>query len=251
MPDDPASMWLVVLGLASLSAATSWIGVALALRIGDRPRAVAAGIGFSAGIMIVISAAELIPEAYRAAGLPTVVMGTALGAGLLGVLHVVTPHIHLGEEAGGDTPVRVASAYLVATGLILHDFPEGFALANSYIANPEVGVLVAVAIAVHNIPEEFAMAVPAVALRRRRFLLGAAVVSALAEPVGALIGLTGVELYPSLNAAFLAFAAGAMIFVSVSELYPMGRRLGHLGHFTLGAATALPTYAALQLAIVH
>lgn len=70
----------------------------------------------------------------------------------------------------------------------LDDFPEGFALANSCIANPVVGVLVAVAIAVHNIPEEFAMAIPAAALRRRRFLLGAAVVSALAEPIGALIG---------------------------------------------------------------
>ena len=55
-------------------------------------------------------------------------------------------------------------------------------------ANPDIGVLVAVAIAVHNIPEEFAMAVPAVALRRRRFLIGAAVVSALAEPIGASSG---------------------------------------------------------------
>ena len=72
-------------------------------------------------------------------------MGTGLGAGRLGVLHVLIPHMHLAEEAGGDTPVRLSSAYLVATGLILHDFPEGFALANSYIANPEVGVLVAVA----------------------------------------------------------------------------------------------------------
>lgn len=176
MPDDPAATWLVVVGLASLSAATSWIGVVLALRIGDRPQAVATGIGFSAGIMIVISAAELIPEAYRAADLPTVVMGTGLGAGLLWVLHVAIPHIHLAEEAGGDSPVRLSSAYLVATG---------------------------------------------------------------------------VELYPSLNAAFLAFAAGAMIFVSVSELYPMGRRLGHLGHFAIGAATAIPTYAILQLVIVH
>jgi ZIP family zinc transporter len=125
MPDNPSAPWLVVLGLASLSLATSWIGAELALRIGDRPRAVAAGIGFSAGTMIVISAAELIPEAYRAAGIPTVVIGTGLGAGLLATLHVVIPHMHLAEYAGDDTPVRLSSAYLVATGLILHDFSEG------------------------------------------------------------------------------------------------------------------------------
>jgi hypothetical protein len=42
-----------------------------------------------------------------------------------------------------------------------------------------------------------------------------------------------------------------MTFVSVSELYPMGRRLGRLGDFAIGAAAAIPTYAILQLAIVH
>jgi ZIP family zinc transporter len=76
-------------------------------------------------------------------------------------------------------------------------------------------------------------------------------VSALVEPIGALIGLTGVELYPSLNAAFLSFAAGAMIFVSLHELYPMGRQLGHPNDFAVGAAPATPTYAILQFAIVH
>jgi ZIP family zinc transporter len=82
---------------------------------------------------------------------------------------------------------------------------------SAYASTPRLGVLVAIAIAVHNLPEEFAMAVPAAQLQRRRFLVRAAVVSALAEPAGAVIGLAGVSLYPELNAAFLAFAAGAMI----------------------------------------
>jgi ZIP family zinc transporter len=64
----------------------------------------------------------------------------------------------------------------------LHDFPEGFAMANSYMASPELGILVALAIAIHNLPEEFAMAVPVVPLRTKKLLYGAAALSALAEP---------------------------------------------------------------------
>lgn len=80
-------------------------------------------------------------------------------------LHVIIPHTHLVEESGRIDARMLESAYLVAFGLILHDFPEGFAMANSYVASPSSGVLVALAIALHNIPEEFAMAAPAVALR--------------------------------------------------------------------------------------
>jgi ZIP family zinc transporter len=162
---------------------------------------------------------------------------------------VVLPHVHLFDEAGAGTTVRTSSAYLVAIGLILHDVPEGFAMANAYVAASDVGVLVAVAIALHNIPEEFAMAVPAAALRRRRFLIRAAVVSALAEPVGAVIGLSGVALYRPLHAGFLAFAAGAMIYVSLHELLPLARRIGQLRQYALGAATAMPVDAGLHLLI--
>jgi zinc transporter ZupT len=40
-----------------------------------------------------------------------------------------------------------------------------------------------------------------------------------------------VHVYPGLNPLFMAFAAGAMIFVSVHELLPMARRYGNIGLF--------------------
>lgn len=244
-----AGTWAWVLVLASLSAATSWIGVTIALRIGGRPDAVAAGIGFSTGIMLAVAGGELLPEAWRLAGAREAVVGAALGAGLIAALHLVLPHTHLLDEAGGDGVVRLSSAYLVAVGLILHDFPEGFALAGAYLADPGLGVVVAVAIAVHNVPEEFAMAVPAAALRRRRFLVGAAVVSALAEPVGAVIGLGASGLHPSLNAGFVAFGAGAMIYVALHELVPMARRVGRVDRFAAGAVAAVATAVVLHLLV--
>ena len=229
-----SSSLIAVLLLSSLSFVTTLIGVLLALLIRKNERVIAFGIGFSAGIMILVSALELIPEAYGAMHMVGTAVAVALGMLFLWGVHFIIPHIHLAPEHGLTDSRLVKSVYLVVFGLILHDVPEGFAMANSYIASPSLGVFVALAIALHNLPEEFAMAVPAMTFRSKRFLIGAALLSALAEPAGAILGLLAVGVYPSLNASFMGFAAGAMIFVSMHELVPMARRYGRLGWFAAG-----------------
>jgi zinc transporter ZupT len=73
----------------------------------------------------------------------------------------------------------------------------------------------------------------------------AAVLSALAEPAGAAVGLAAVGIAPALNPCFVAFAAGAMLFVSVHELLPMVRRHRHGGSFAAGAALGALVFALL------
>jgi ZIP family zinc transporter len=235
-----------VILLSLLSSVSTGLGLALALLLRESPRAIAAGVGFSAGMMILISIFEMLPESLALAGTFTAPMAAGLGAGVLWVAHVIIPHTHLVEETGMVSGIT-KSAYLVVFGLILHDLPEGFGMANAYVASPALGILVALAIALHNLPEEFAMAVPAMLLGRRRFLLGAAVLSALAEPVGALLALSAVRVAPSLNGPFLAFAAGAMLFVSVHELIPMARRYRHVGLCVSGMVASILVYALLAI----
>jgi ZIP family zinc transporter len=199
--------------------------------------------------MSLVSIVDLLPAAVGEVGLLRSLVTVVLGAALVASLHLVIPHTHLIEEESAFDLRLIKGVYRVAFGLILHDFPEGFAMANSYVAAPSLGILVAVAIALHNIPEEFAMAAPAVALRKRRFLVAAALVSALAEPAGAVLGLLAVRLDPGLNAYFIAFAAGAMIFVSLHELFPMAQRYGKISLFALGAGISGVTYALLSLAV--
>lgn len=234
--------YTAVLLLSLLSVLTTALGVVLALKLRENRRAIAAGIGFSVGIMVLISLLELIPEATAAMGLGATLTSAALGAALLWVMHLIIPHTHLFPETGLTNRVLFRSAYLVAFGLILHDVPEGFAMANAYVATPTLGVLVAVAIALHNVPEEFAMAVPVMLLRSKRLLFGAAFLSALAEPLGAILGLVAVGIAPSLNAHFMAFAAGAMLFVSIHELIPMAQRYRHIGLFLVGVLVSALVY---------
>jgi len=199
--------------------------------------------------MLLISFFELVPQAMGEVGMGMVLAAVALGMLIIAALHWLIPHTHLVEERGVFRQTLLRSAYLVAFGLILHDVPEGFAMANSYIASPSLGVLVALAIAIHNIPEEFAMAVPIVMIKRKRFLYMAALLSGLAEPLGAVVGLVAVHFHPALNPLFMAFAAGAMIFISVHELLPMARRYHNTHLFILGAIISAFVYALLTMVV--
>lgn len=73
-------------------------------------------------------------------------------------------------------------SYLVAIGILIHDFPEGFAMASSFQVEVKFGLLIALGIAIHNIPEEFALSVPLVPTKKMKLLTKLLVLSALAEP---------------------------------------------------------------------
>ena len=243
-----AVTWGVVLLLAFISGLTTLAGVALGLRFGRSAGMVSAGIGFSAGIMVLVSLRDLLPAALAAVPAPRAWGAVAVGAGLLAVLHVVIPHIHLVEERGRLDTASLRTSYLVALGLALHDFPEGVAMANAYLEAPSLGLLVFWAIALHNVPEGFAMAVPA-AIDRRRSLAAAAVGASLSQPAGTILGLAVSHAGPGLNALFMAVAAGAMLFVSLHELLPMALRYGRLHLFGAGLALSLAVYVLLDVLI--
>jgi ZIP family zinc transporter len=247
--DSLPPSYLVVVVLASLSGGTTLLGVALAVAIGENPKMTTMGIGFSTGIMVLISLFELLPESLSIVGPATMSLSVGLGAALILSLHALIPHVHLGREQSPSGELR--AAYLVVFGLILHDVPEGFAMANAFLTSPSLGLLVAAAIALHNIPEEFAMAVPAVAVKKRGLLFKAAILSGLAEPAGAILGLYAAHLNPALSPSLMAVAAGAMVMISLLELVPMARKSGRMGSFALGIAGSVLVYLALHLLFLH
>ena len=246
----PLTSYITIILLSFLSVITTLIGVILALFFKKSEKWIAIGIGFSAGIMLLISFLELLPEAVKISGILPALIAAGIGIVLIYSLNLIFPHIHFHKEKG-ILPWQIKTAYLVALGLILHDFPEGFAMANSYIYAPMLGWLVAISIAVHNIPEEFAMAIPLIIAKQKKALINLAILSALAEPLGAIIGIFACIIIPTFNSLFMAFAAGAMIFISIHELYPMAKKYKKISYFILGIGLSLVVYFFLNLIFIN
>jgi len=82
----------------------------LAITLRDNARAIAAGIGFSVGIMILVSLLELIPESIAIMGVGATVTSAALGAALVWAAHLIVPHTHFVEEKGVVDRTLVKSA---------------------------------------------------------------------------------------------------------------------------------------------
>jgi ZIP family zinc transporter len=235
---------LVILLISFLSGSTTVIGALLAFFLKGKGY-VSLGVGFSSGIMIAISFLELLVTALTMIEELFVIFAFALGFVLVLIVDVSLPHMHLIEEKGLSGHL-IKVSYLVAIGIIIHDFPEGFAMASSFWVEVRLGLLVALGIAIHNIPEEFALAVPLVLTKKTKLLLEFLVLSALAEPLGAIFGIALSSFIPQFNALLLAFAAGAMVFVSVDELVPLAYEHDGMHYFAIGLITGITSFLVLS-----
>ena len=266
--------------LTTLAGLSTGIGSLIAYFI-KRPKYsyLAVMLGFSAGVMVYISFAELFKTAIDEVGLATANLGFFTGIVFIAIVDMLIPHEYeeeriknrnpsvinqneSGQEKGGETHASstivqpsalMRAGIFTALGIAIHNFPEGLVTFTS-VATGDValGTTVAIAIAIHNIPEGIAVSVPifyATGKRRRAFLYS--FLSGLAEPVGALIGY-GILLpflTPTLLSASLAFVAGIMVYISLDELLPMAHRYGqeHLVITGIGAGMLVMAVSLLLL----
>jgi ZIP family zinc transporter len=177
----------------------------------------------------------------------TKVMPAAIGFGL-GALFIfgldkVLPHIHINfkESEGIKTPWHKTTLLVLA--ITLHNIPEGLAVGVLFggvaAGIPEASIAGAVALAIgigiQNFPEGIAVSMP---LRRqgvsrfKSFWYGQ--LSAVVEPVAAVIGAVAVSFFTPLLPYALSFAAGAMIFVVVEEVIPETQQDKYTDIATLG-----------------
>jgi ZIP family zinc transporter len=139
---------------------------------------------------------------------------------------------------------------LLFISLLIHNFPEGLAVAASAMESTKLGVTVAFGIMIHNIPEGIAIAVPCLAARPDQpwmaFLLASG--SGLAEPFGAAVALLllrNQSTFPLENV--LAFVAGIMIMVALWELYPEAKRHDTPKYFAAGTLTGIAIMGMTEL----
>jgi ZIP family zinc transporter len=117
---------------------------------------------------------------------------------------------------------------LAALAVGLHNVPEGLATFVAALASPSAGIAIAIAIALHNIPEGIVVAMPiyyATGSRWKGFAWSS--VSAVAEPIGGLLGYTilaGNGMHPLVYGIMFGVVAGMMVYISIRELLPTALR---------------------------
>jgi ZIP family zinc transporter len=260
--------------LTTLAGLSTGIGSAIAYFIRTpRYSYLAVMLGFSAGVMVYISFAELLKTAIDQVGFGIANLAFFIGIGFIGLVDMLIPHEYeeerlesteapaaaesesLGEgRAGrspsggvGRSPILMRAGLFTALGIAIHNFPEGLVtFSSAATGNTSLGLAVAVAVGVHNIPEGMAVSVPifyATGSRRRAFLYSFS--SGLAEPVGALIAYA--ILLPFLTAtllsSLLAFVAGIMVYISLDELLPLAHRYGKEHLVIVGVGTGMAVMA--------
>ena len=236
-------------------------------------------LGFTGGVMIAASFWSLLApsiayvEMQNEMGLSdspswfAPAAGFFLGAVFLFGLDKIIPHLHIfakREEAEGvETNWR--KTILLVLAIALHNIPEGLAVGVAFgaLANPELlgmeghsvftigsAIALAIGIGIQNFPEGFAVSMP---LRRQGLSRWKSwkwgQLSAIVEPVFAVIGAAIVmQVLPILPYA-LAFAAGAMIFIVVEEVIPESQRGGHTDLATMGLILGFIVMMVLDVAL--
>lgn len=209
--------------LSTLAGACTLLGALIVLALGTPHRHIlAAVLGLAAGIMAGVTAGDLLPTALES-GRPDLVF-----VGLLaGVLVIALLDNTLGALVAPSKSGLFKTGMLVATGIALHDLPEGMAIAGGFADTAGLGIFMALAIGLHNIPEGMATAAPlrAAGLSPLKIIFLTTSLS-LVTPLGTLIGFGLVESTGFPFCLLSAFAAGAMLYISLFELVPRSLIMG-------------------------
>jgi ZIP family zinc transporter len=223
-------------------------------------------LGFAAGVMIAASYWSLLApsiEMSKGQNIPMWVppaVGFLLGGAVLRLIDRILPHLHLGYERSEAEGIKTSwqRSILLVTAITLHNFPEGLAVGVAFgaaaVGLPQAtlggAIALALGIGIQNFPEGMAVAMP---LRKeglsrlKSFNFGQ--LSGIVEPVAGVLGAIFVISAQFLLPYFLAFAAGAMIFVVVEEVIPESQHRGNSDLATMGAMLGFTIMMILDVAL--
>jgi zinc transporter ZupT len=204
---------------------SAFLGGAIALRA---TRQVGLIIALGAGIRIGAAFFDLIPEAVELVGsLETVMVATAVGFLAFYVIEKLTT-VHVGHEAAAELDHGEAAHRHVglvgATGMSIHSFLDGVALATGLAVGGGLGLVIAVVVVVHRLSDGISVvALLAASHVPRDVALRWVAVVAIAPVLGVALGL--ILIIPDqVLGILLAVFAGFFLYVGAAELLPEAHR---------------------------
>ena len=221
-------------------------------------------LGFTGGVMIAASFWSLLSPAIEMSegeGFTKIIpaaVGFTLGALMIFGLDKVMPHLHINFQKTEGPKSTLKRTTLLTIAIALHNIPEGLAVGVLFggVAHgvPEAtisgAVLLAIGIGLQNFPEGIAVSMP---LRRmglskwKSFTYGQ--LSAIVEPIFAVLGAMAVGFFTPILPYALAFAAGAMIFVVIEEVIPETQQEKHSDIPILGFILGFVVMMSLDVAL--
>ncbi|RUM50729.1 MAG: ZIP family metal transporter [Hydrogenothermus sp.] len=195
-------------------------------------------LAFSGGIMLVASFTSLILPSIDNGNVYISMFGIVLGFFVIYLIGKLIPHEEkfLKYNSSNEYKGKVRNIILLALAIIIHNLPEGLAVGVSMVNDVNKGWATAIAIGIQDIPEGLAVALPLIFLSNRVLLpLSIGVLSGFSEFVFAVIGGVSFSIMHFLLPLGLAFAGGAMIYVTVKEVFPQVYSSGkNEGYITIG-----------------
>lgn len=186
-------------------------------------------IGFASGLMLSIVVFELIPESIEKTGFVGTLLFLILGIIIVVIIDKIS---HLSSNVNSE---YTKVAFMVALGIMLHNFPEGLIMGFGFVNGESLGLKMSLIIAIHDIPEGLAVAAPLMLSgTKSRRILFYAFLTALPTAIGAWIGIYIGSISINVLGSALAFASGVMLYVIYGEMIPESKKLWSGTISTLG-----------------
>ena len=218
----------------------------------------AAGIMIAASFWSLLSPSlELADGMGKLSFIPAAV-GFLLGIFFLLFLDLITPHMHLDQSEEGPTTSKLKRTTKMILAVTLHNIPEGMAVGVVYAGwlsgNQSITLasafVLALGIAIQNFPEGAIVSMPLLAEgmeKKKTFLYG--FLSGVVEPIGSIITILFASLVTPILPYFLSFAARAMFYVVIEELIPDMSKSKHSNVGTILFAVGFVVMMILDVAL--
>ncbi len=174
-------------------------------------------LALGSGFMLATALLEMTPISFELLGRP------AAGLILAGYLlvhffeHSIHGHFHFGEETHNEEMMHPGAGISVVTGLAIHAFFDGIAIASGFLVSHWLGTIIFLAVFLHKMPEGFTGASVMMASgRSRASAIGAAVVLGAAT----LAGVLTMAVFRAHVSYGLPLSAGVTIYVAATDLVP-------------------------------
>ena len=214
-------------------------------------------LGFASGVMVAASVWSLLIPGLEMGGIWPATLGLLGGFAFLLLIDQITPHLHpVGGPEGPKS--KLSKTAMLALAVTIHNFPEGMAVGVAIAGALSGGagmtaagaLALSLGIAIQNVPEGAIISMPLRAAgnsRWKSFWVGT--LSGVVEPIGGLLVILLSSAVTPLMPYFLAFAAGAMLYVVVEELIPEMSAGEHSNIGVISFAVGFSLMMALDVAL--